>query len=135
MKLPIYFELVSLGILTVVFTNSLQTDGQTPASESQDATPIFAITSITNNTEGKLVFNPSKITIKQGQEILVLNNLTTTHTFTNGNGSGDPMDGKVFSVDLKPHGFAEYLSNLSPGNYPSYSKNDPSIKGELTILP
>ena len=127
MKLPVYFALVSLGILTVVFTNSLQTNGQTPTSESQDATPISAITSITNNTEG--------ITIKQGQEILVLNNLTTTHTFTNGNGSGDPMDGKVFSVNLKPHGFAEYLSNLSPGNYPFYSKNDPNIKGELTILP
>jgi plastocyanin len=111
-------------------------EGQTYFSESQDATPISAaITSITNNTEGKLVFSPSKITIKQGQEILVLNNLTTTQTFTNGDGSGDPMEGKMFSVDIKPKGFAEYLSNLSPGNHPFYSKSDPSIKGELTILP
>jgi plastocyanin len=135
MKLPTYFVLVPLGILAIVFTNSIQAYGQTPFSETQDSTPISAITSITNNTEGKLVFSPSKITIKEGQEILVLNNLTTTHTFTNGNGTGDPMDGKVFSVELKPHGFAEYLSNLSPGNYPFYSKNDPSIKGELTITP
>jgi plastocyanin len=135
MKLPIYFASISLGILIVVFMNSIQANAQTPFSESQDATPISAITSITNNTEGKLVFSPSKITIKQGQEILVLNNLTTTQTFTNGDGSGDPMEGKMFSVDIKPKGFAEYLSNLSPGNHPFYSKNDPSIKGELTILP
>jgi len=135
MKLPIYFALVSMGILAAVFANPFQANGQIPNSESQDATPISAITSITNITEGKLVFSPSKITIKQGQEIAVLNNLTTSQTFTNGNGSGDPMEGKVFSVDIKPNGFAEYLSNLSPGNYPFYSKNDPSIKGELIVLP
>ena len=135
MRLSTYFVLVSLGILTAVFANPIQANGQISTPESQDSTPISAITSITNNTEGKLVFNPSKITIKEGQEIIVLNNLTTTHTFTNGKGSGDPMDGKIFSVDLKPHGFAEYLSNLSPGNYSFYSKNDPSIKGELIILP
>ncbi len=42
------------------------------------------------------------------------------------------MDGNIFSVDIKPKSFAEYLSNLSPGNYPFYSKNNPSIKGEIT---
>ena len=135
MKLTIYFVLVSVGILTAVFANLFQANGQISTLESQDSTPISAITTITNNTEGKLVFSPSKITIKQGQEILVLNNLTTSQTFTNGNGSGDPMEGKVFSVDLKPNGFAEYLSNLSPGNYSFYSKNDPSMKGQLNILP
>ena len=135
MKIAIFIALFSIGLLTTVFANSFPASGQNYTSETQDATPISAITSITNNTEGKLVFNPDKISIKQGQEILILNNLTSTQTFTNGNGSGDPMDGKIFSVDIKPKSFAEYLSNLSPGNYPFYSKNDPSIKGEITGLP
>ncbi|MEJ7642325.1 MAG: hypothetical protein WKF36_09060, partial [Candidatus Nitrosocosmicus sp.] len=66
-------------------------NGQNITSETQDANPIAAVTSITNNTEGKLVFEPSKISIKQGEEILILNNLTTPQTFTNGNGTDDPM--------------------------------------------
>jgi hypothetical protein len=45
------------------------------------------------------------------------------------------LDGKIFSVEINPKSFAEYLSNPSPGNYPFYSKTDPTIKGELTILP
>lgn len=35
-------------------------------------------------------------TIKQGQESIVLNNLTQTHTFTSGNGTGDSMDVRYF---------------------------------------
>jgi len=77
-----------------------------------------------------------KTTIKQGEELLVLNNLTETHTFTNGNGTGDPMDGKIFTVEITPGSFSEYLAtNISPGNYSFYSKNDPNLKGELVILP
>jgi hypothetical protein len=56
---------------------------------------------------------------------LVLNNLTETHTFTNGNGQGDEMDGKNFSVQMAPGSFAEYLdSNISPGNHSFYSENN-----------
>ena len=77
-----------------------------------------------------------KTVIKQGEELLVLNNLTKTHTFTNGNDTRDSMDGKIFSVDIFPGSFSEYLaSNISPGNYSFYSKNDPNLKGELVILP
>jgi plastocyanin len=133
MKIATYLALFSIGILATAFANSFQANGQNLASESQDATPIAAVTSITNTTEGKLVFSPSKITIKQGEEILILNNLTSAQTFTNGNGTGDPMDGKIFSVEIQPKSFAEYLSNLSPGNYQFYSKTDPTIKGELTV--
>ena len=58
---------------------------------------------------------------------MVLNNLTETHTFTNGNGPGDEMDGKNFSVQMAPGSFAEYLdSNISPGNHSFYSENNPA---------
>jgi hypothetical protein len=45
------YETVYLGTLTIVFTNSLQTNGQMPALDSQDAIPMSAPTSITNNKE------------------------------------------------------------------------------------
>ena len=100
-----------------------------------DSTPIAAVVMMTTDAQGNPVFNPMKTTIKQGEELLVLNNLTETHTFTNGIGSGDSMDGKIFSVDITPGSFSEYLaSNISPGNYSFYSKNDPNLKGELVIL-
>ena len=101
-----------------------------------DSTPIAAVVMMTTDAQGNHVFNPIKTTIKQGEELLVLNNLTETHTFTNGNGTGDSMDGKIFSVDISPGSFSEYLaSNISPGNYSFYSKTDPNLKGALVILP
>ena len=67
---------------------------------------------------------------------MVLNNLTETHTFTNGNGPGDEMDGKNFSVQMAPGSFAEYLdSNISPGNHPFIQKITLSnLMGELVIM-
>jgi hypothetical protein len=45
------------------------------------------------------------------------------------------MDGKIFSVEIAPGSFSEYLaSNISPCNYSFYSENDPNLKGELTIV-
>jgi hypothetical protein len=46
------------------------------------------------------------------------------------------MDGKIFTVNITPGSFSEYLAtNISPGNYSFYSKNDPNLKGELVIQP
>jgi hypothetical protein len=82
------------------------------------------------------IFSPQKTEIKQGDEILIVNNVTQPQTFTNGNGTGNQMDGKIFSVEIAPDSFAEYLaSNISPGNYAFYSQNDPDLKGELIISP
>lgn len=91
---------------------------------------------ITADDQGNPVFSPMKTTIKQGEELLVLNNLTETHTFNNGNGPGDSMDGKIFTVNITPGIFSEYLAtNISPGNYSFYSMNDLNLKGELVIQP
>jgi len=101
-----------------------------------DASPIAASIIMTKNSQGKDVFEPQNTTIKQGEEIAILNNLTKTQTFTNGKGIGDPLDGTKFSIDIKPNSFADYLSsNLSPGEYPFYSKIDPSMTGHLIIQP
>ena len=112
----------------------LQVYAQSSHSEP-DSTSIAAVIIMTSDDQGKSVFNPMKTTIKQGEELLVLNNLTETQTFTNGNGTGDSMDGKMFSVEITLGSFSEYLSSISHGNYSFYSKNDPNLKGELTILP
>jgi uncharacterized cupredoxin-like copper-binding protein len=112
-----------------------QVYAQSTHSEA-DSTPITAVIMMTIDDQGNLVFNPVTTTIKQGEELLVLNNLAETHTFTNGNGTGDDMDGKIFSVEIAPGSFSEYLaSNISPGNYSFYSENNPYLNGELVILP
>ena len=128
------FVIVLAAIASASSVTLLQVYAQGSHSES-DSTPISAVIIMTTDDQGKAIFNPMKTTIKQGEELLVLNNLTKTQTFTNGNGTGDPMDGKMFSVDITPNSFSEYLASISPGNYSFYSKNDPNLKGELTILP
>lgn len=123
------------SIVGFVFSTTIHAYAQSTHSEG-DSTPISAVIMITSGDQGNPVFSPMKSTIKQGQELLVLNNLTETHTFTNGNATGDAMDGKIFSVKISPGSFAEYLaSNIQPGNYSFYSETDPSMKGQLVIQP
>jgi plastocyanin len=122
-------------IMAIMSITATQVYAQSTHSEV-DSTPIAAVITMTTDDQGNPVFNPTTTTIKQGEELLVVNNLTETHTFTNGNGTGDEMDGKIFSVQIAPGSFSEYLaSNISPGNYSFYSENNPDLKGELVILP
>ncbi len=131
----LFFIIILSSIVGVTSYATTQVYAQGSHSES-DSTPISAVIMITSDDQGNPVFSPMKTTIKQGEELLVLNNLTKTHTFTNGNGTGDSMDGKIFNVDISPGSFSEYLAgNLSPGNYSFYSKNDPNLKGDLVIQP
>ena len=133
-RLILFSIIILSSIIAVTSYATVQVYAQGSHSES-DSTPISAVIIMTSDDQGKSVFNPMKTTIKQGEELLVLNNLTETQTFTNGNGTGDSMDGKMFSVEITPGSFSEYLASISPGNYSFYSKNDPNLKGELTILP
>ena len=110
-----------------------------PDTADIDATPIAVVLMIKEDKEGNVSFNPSEFSIKQGEEVLILNNATSNnHSFTNGKNPDDPMAGKLFHTDtIKSGSFAEYLAvNLSPGKYPFFSVADPAnIKGEMTILP
>jgi plastocyanin len=128
----IFIATITLGVSSAGIYQSF---AQSSHSEG-DTTPVAAYITMTKNNQGKDVFQPQNTTIKQGQEIMILNNLTKTQTFTNGNGKGDSMDGKIFSIDIKPTSFAEYLSsNISPGDYPFYSKIDPNMTGHLIVQP
>jgi len=88
--------MIALGISSI---NIYQSFAQSSHSQA-GVTPVAAYIIMTKNNQGKEIFQPQNTTIKQGQEIMILNNLTNTQTFTNGNGKGDSMDGKIFSIDM-----------------------------------
>lgn len=90
---------------------------------------------ITKDKDGNTIFYPQFTSIKQGEEILVVNNDTVTHSFTNGANPQDPMAGKLFdSGTIQPKGFIEYVAtNLSPGNYTFYTNTDPTVTAQLSI--
>ena len=112
-RLILFSIIILSSIIAVTSYATVQVYAQGSHSES-DSTPISAVIIMTSDDQGKSVFSPMKTTIKQGEELLVLNNLTETQTFTNGNGTGDSMDGKIFSVEITPGSFSEYLaSNFS----------------------
>jgi plastocyanin len=108
---------------------------QTPHSDT-DSTPIAAVITITKDKDGNTVFHPQLTTIKQDEEILVLNNDTVAHSFTNGENPQDPMAGKIFdSGQIQPKGFIEYVAtNLEPGNYTFFTNTDPNVTAHIKIL-
>ncbi len=123
---------ITIGIISSSISQSFAQVSHT----EPDVTPVAALIMMTKDKQGKVVFEPKHTKIKEGQEIMIANNLTSIQTFTNGKGLGDPLDGKKFSIVIKPNNFAEYLvSNIPPGEYPFYSKNNPSMTGLLTVLP
>jgi plastocyanin len=105
------------------------------STTTNPSTPIAVIT-ISEGKDGKTVYIPSSTTIKVGDEILIANNATSPHSFTNGNGPTDPLSGKLFNTGLiNPRGFIEYVAhNLMPGKYAYYSTSDPSVKGEIVVV-
>lgn len=114
-------------------------DGQIHTPDTTpDASPIAVVLYISEDKDGNVFFNPSEFTIKQGEEVLILNNSTGDHSFTNGESADDQMAGKIFDTKMiKAGSFSEYLAfNLSPGEYPFYSSIDPvNIKGKMIVLP
>ena len=91
---------------------------------------------ITKDKDSNTIFYPQVTTIKQDEEILVLNNDTVTHSFTNGANPQDPMAGKIFdSGQIQPKGFIEYVAaNLDPGNYTFFTTTSPNITAQISIL-
>ena len=135
-----YQKVLSLIIATTIISSALtfqSSNAQTqPPHSDTDSTPIAAVITITKDKDGNTIFNPQVTTIKQDEEILILNNDTVTHSFTNGANPEDPMAGKIFdSGKIQPKGFIEYVAtNLSPGNYTFYTTTDPTITAQISIL-
>lgn len=136
---------ITFSILLALLTFSVNSfavqsiDGQIHTPDTTpDASPIAVVIHINEDKSGNVFFKPSEFTIKQGEEVLILNNSTGDHSFTNGESADDQMAGKIFDTKMiKPGSFSEYLAfNLSPGDYPFYSSTDPvKIKGKMTVLP
>ena len=140
-----YKKILSLLIATTIISSAMTfhhlqaSNAQTqvpPTHSDTDSTPIAAVITITKDKDGNTLFNPSTTTIKQDQEVLILNNDTIAHSFTNGKNPEDPMAGKIFdSGKIQPKGFIEYVAtNLSPGNYTFYTTTDPTITAQISIL-
>jgi plastocyanin len=126
-SLLIAFIAVSVTLITdLSFSN---------VSLASGPTPIVAVITISEDAQGNTVYNPQSVTIKHGEEILILNNDTTPQTFTNGMGPDDQLAGKLFDTGtIEPRAFIEYVaSNLQPGTYHFFSISDPSAKGELVV--
>jgi len=121
-------------MFTLTF-QSIAAQTQIPHSDI-DATPIATLITITKDKDGNTIFNPQVTTINQDEEILILNNDTVAHSFTNGASPEDPMAGKIFdSGMIQPKGFIEYVAaNLSPRNYTFHTTTtDPTITAQLSI--
>ena len=140
-----YSEKFFLVTATLIFISALtfqsanaqtNTTDTSPVHSDIDSTPIAAVITITQDKNGNLIFNPSVTTVKQDEEILVLNNDTIAHSFTNGKNPEDPMAGKMFdSGTIQPKGFIEYVAaNVSPGNYTFYTTTDPTVTAQIVIL-
>ena len=140
-----YSEKFFLVIATLIFISALtfqsanaqtNTTGTSTVHSDIDSTPVAAVITITQDKNGNLIFNPSVTTVKQDEEVLILNNDTIAHSFTNGKNPEDPMAGKSFDTDIiKPKAFVEYIpENLKPGNYSYYSSTHPEIKGQLVVV-
>ena len=136
-----YQKILSLAVIaTSIFTYALTFQSiyaQTHNIHSDiDSTPVAAVIMITKDKDGNVIFNPAVTTIKQDEEVLVLNNDTIAHSFTNGANPEDPMAWKMFdSGPIEPKGFIEYVAaNLSPGNYTFYTTTDPTVTAQISIL-
>jgi plastocyanin len=101
-----------------------------------DTSVVTAVIIISEDKQGNTVFRPQNVTIRTGEEVIILNNSTTPHSLTNGMGPDDPLLGKLFSTGtIKPESFVEYSShNLKPGTYPSFSTANPNVKAILTVV-
>lgn len=126
------FLLIAATAVSAILVTDLSFSNVSLAS---GPTPIVAVITISKDAQGNTVYNPQSVTIKPGEEILILNNDTTTHTFTNGMGPEDQLAGKLFDTGtIEPRAFIEYVaSNLQPGTYPFFSMSDPAAKGELVV--
>lgn len=116
---------------------STTTDLLSSVHPDVDSSPIAAVIIIGEDMQGNVSYIPNNVTVKVGEEILIVNNGTDTQSVTNGMSPDDPLAGKLFDTGpIPPRGFAEYVAaNLSPGNYTFYSNNSTSTTGVLTIEP
>jgi hypothetical protein len=67
-----------------------------------DSTPIVAVIVIGKDKQGNVAYVPNNVTIKVGEEILVLNNDTSFQSRTNGMSPAAPLAGRLFDTGPIP---------------------------------
>ena len=100
-----YGKILPLILATRMFTLTFQSiDSQTQIPHSDLILLLQqTVITITNDKDGNTIFNPQVTTIKQDEEILILNNDPVSRSFTNGASPEDPMAGKIFdSGEIQP---------------------------------
>jgi hypothetical protein len=102
-----------------------------------DSSLIAAVIIIGEDMPGNVTYMPNNVTVRVGEEILIINNSTGSQAMTNGMGPNDPSAGTLFDTGpIPPRGFAEYVaSNLSSGEYRFHSTNSTSTTGLLIVEP
>jgi len=136
--LSVILATVLLSNMTVISSFAQSTNNSMPPtthSSVDDSSPIAAIITINEDAKGSISFSPSNVTVNSGNEILFLNNASKPYSVINGEGSNDPLTGKLFKTEIiKSKGFTEYVtSNLQPGEYSFSVSENPQSKGKIIV--
>ena len=129
--IPAYAQLASQG-------GSTNVPDLPSVHPKPDSSPIVAIIVINRNEDGSITYVPDKVTVKADDEILVLNNdSTSAQSMTNGVSPNDPVAGKIFDTGpIPPKGFVEIaFPYFKPDTYPFHSTSSISTKGVLIVEP
>ena len=86
-------------------------------------------------TQGNPAYDPSDLTVKKGQTILVDNVDAMPHTVTNGVGASDSTSGKIFDTSIMNAGEFKVLetADIDPAKYDYYCTVHPYMLGTLTV--
>jgi cytochrome c oxidase subunit II len=87
-------------------------------------------------TPGNPEFEPAYLTIKEGEEVDVINEDSSPHTVTSGTGLEDPNAGKMFDTSIIPkqEDYELGTANLEPGEYDFHCAVHPSMTGKLKVV-
>ena len=107
-----------------------------PAATQEKPTADVTLTILEGAaTQGNPAYDPSDLTVKKGQTILVDNVDAMPHTVTNGAGPSDSTSGKIFDTSIINAGEAKVLetADIDPAKYDYYCSVHPYMLGTLTV--
>jgi plastocyanin len=87
-------------------------------------------------TPGNPAFEPAYLTIKEGDEVDVINEDSSPHTVTSGKGPYDPNAAKKFDTSIINAEASTKLStaDLDPGEYDFHCAIYPFMSGKLKVV-
>jgi plastocyanin len=107
-----------------------------PAATQEKPTADVTLTILEGAaTQGNPAYDPSDLTVKKGQTILVDNVDAMPHTVTNGAGPSDSNSGKIFDTSIINGGEYKVLetADIDPAKYDFYCSVHPYMVGTLTV--